>query len=288
VTTTRRAYARHDLVVCGGRLSVHEWNVGSVAAAEPLVLLHGFTGSGRSWDQAVALLSYPGRVLAPDLPGHGHSRFDQGVPACTVEGFAAALDDALDVLGISRYVLAGYSMGGRVALHYAVTRPLRLSRLVLESASAGIAASDERESRVRADEELATYVLAEGMERFVDRWERTPVLAGLTRLPAVERARLRGLRLANAPDGLAASLRGMGTGSQPYLGTRLAEVAIPTLVVAGADDAKFSAIATTLAAGIPKATLAILPNVGHTPHLEAPAQWAEVLGAFIHSGRNAG
>lgn len=288
MTTSRRAYARHDLVVRGGRLSVHEWNVGSAADADPLVLLHGFTGSGRSWDQAVALLSYPGRVLAPDLPGHGRSYFDQGKQPCTMETFAAALDDAFDTLGVSRAVLAGYSMGGRVALHYAIARTLRLSRLVLESASAGIAATEERESRVRADEDLASYVLAEGMERFVDRWERTPVLAGLTRLPETERARLRELRLANPPEGLAASLRGMGTGAQAFLGPRLEDIAVPTLVVAGADDAKFSAIAKTLAANIPNSTLAILPNVGHTPHLEAPAQWADVVGAFIHSGRSAG
>jgi 2-succinyl-6-hydroxy-2,4-cyclohexadiene-1-carboxylate synthase len=288
VTLLRQGYARHDLVVRGGRLSVHEWNVGSAVDADPLVLLHGFTGSGRSWAQAVALLSYPGRVLAPDLPGHGHSCFDQGERACTVDVFAAALDDALDALGASRVVLAGYSMGGRVALHYAITRQPRLSRLVLESASAGIATSEERESRVRADEELASYVLAEGMERFVDCWERTPVLDGLTRLPAVERARLRELRLANAPEGLAASLHGMGTGAQAYLGSRLEEIAIPTLVIAGAEDAKFSAIAEALAAGIPKSTLAILPNVGHTPHLEAPAQWAEVVGSFIKAGQRAG
>jgi 2-succinyl-6-hydroxy-2,4-cyclohexadiene-1-carboxylate synthase len=288
VTTSRRVYTRHDLAVSGGHLSVHEWNVGSGADRDPLVLLHGFSGSGRSWDQAVALLAYPGRVLAPDLPGHGDSCFDRGAKPCTVEDFAGALDDALTTLGTARAVLAGYSMGGRVALYYAITRQPRLSRLVLESASPGLASTDERESRVRADEELASYVLAEGITRFVDRWERTPVLAGLTRLPAVERARLRELRLANTPEGLAASLRGMGTGAQPYLGARLEDITIPTLVVAGADDAKFSAIAKMLATGIPKSTLAILPNVGHTPHLEAPAQWAEVVGTFIHSGRSAG
>ncbi len=205
-----------------------------------------------------------------------------------MEYFGAALDDALTALEASRVVLAGYSMGGRIALYYAITRQPRLSRLVLESTSAGIADPAERESRVRADEELATYVLAEGVERFVDRWERTPVLAALSRLPATDRARLRELRVGNTAAGLAASLRGMGTGAQLYLGSRLDEIAIPTLVVAGADDAKFSAIAATLAAGVRDSVLAILPNVGHTPHLEAPARWAEVVGGFIKAGQRAG
>jgi 2-succinyl-6-hydroxy-2,4-cyclohexadiene-1-carboxylate synthase len=274
--------------VTRGVLAVHEWNVGSGHDADPLVLLHGFTGSGRSWEQAVALLSYPGRVLAPDLPGHGRSHFDSVAEPCTLEDFATALDDALTTLEASRVVLAGYSLGGRIALYYAITRPRLLSRLVLESASAGIVDSAERARRVHADEELATYVLAEGVERFVDRWERTPVLAALSRLPAAERARLRELRVGSSPEGLAASLRGMGTGAQPYLGSRLDEIAIPTLVVAGAEDAKFSAIAATLAAGVRESTVAILPNVGHTPHLEAPASWAEVVGSFIKSGQRAG
>jgi len=79
----------------------------------------------------------------------------------------------------------------------------------------------------------------------------------------------------------------MGAGAQPYLGDRLGEIRIPTVVVAGAEDAKFTAIAETLAAGIHGATLAIFPNVGHTPHLEAPARWAEVVGDFINVGRPA-
>jgi 2-succinyl-6-hydroxy-2,4-cyclohexadiene-1-carboxylate synthase len=251
-------------------------------------LLHGFTGSGRSFERVAALLGDSSRVLAPDLPGHGRSRFGDDPRAHTMEAVAAALDQALAALAVERLALAGYSMGGRLALYYALTRPRAVMRLVLESASAGIAADAERDARMRADDELARHVLEAGIESFVERWEKTPVLATLGRLPADERARIRELRLACAPAGLAASLRGMGTGVQPYLGRRLGELRIPTLIMAGAEDAKFCVIARTLAASIDGSTLEIVPGVGHTPHLEAPARWAEIVGKFVNAGSRAG
>jgi len=128
---------------------------------------------------------------------------------------------------------------------------------------------------------LATLALDDGIERFVDRWERTPVLAAQLRLPAEERARVRALRRRNSVEGLAASLRGMGTGAQPYLGDRLAELPMPVLVMAGEEDAKFSRLARDLARGIPDSRLALIPGAGHTPHLEQPRRWATTLDSFI-------
>ena len=276
----RRNVLRHDIPVRDGSLHVHEWTLGPREDV-PLVLLHGFTGSGRSFEQVAALLGDAGRVVAPDLPGHGGSRFGGDPRTHTMESVAAALEQALAALAIERFALGGYSMGGRLALYFALTRPRTVTRLVLESASAGLAADAERDARVHADDELARHALDGGIESFVARWERTPVLATQARLPEPERARLRELRLANSTTGLAASLRGMGAGVQPYLGRRLGEIRMPTLVLAGGEDAKFSVIARTLAAGIRESTLEIVPGVGHTPHLEAPALWADAVGRFI-------
>jgi 2-succinyl-6-hydroxy-2,4-cyclohexadiene-1-carboxylate synthase len=253
----------------------------------PLVLLHGFTGAAQSWDEVVELLGYPGRVLAPDLPGHGRSWLGEDATHYTMESAATALDAALHVLGVSQPSLVGYSMGGRLALYYAITRARQISRLVLESASPGVADEDERKRRMLADDELARHALADGIERFVDRWELTPVLASQRGLAPERRERLRTLRVANDVRGLAQSLLGMGSGAQPYLGARLGEVRAGTLVVAGAEDEKFSAIARTLAAGISDAAIRILPNVGHTPHLENPKGWVDVVGGFINDGRAA-
>ena len=200
---------------------------------------------------------------------------------CTFDAAASALEAALDAAGVTSCDLHGYSMGGRLALYFALTRPARVRRLSLESASAGLASASEREARMRADEQLARLAIDDGIERFVDRWERTPVLAAQLRLPAEERARVRALRLGNSVEGLAASLRGMGTGAQPYLGDRLAELQMPVLVMAGAEDAKFASIARDLTRGIADSRLALIPDAGHTPHLEQPQRWATALDSFI-------
>lgn len=260
------------------RLCVHEWSGGD-ASVPPLLMLHGFTGCGLAWEQAVALLGEPTRILAPDLPGHGESAAEPS--GCSFDAAATALEAMLDAAGVEHVDVHGYSMGGRLALYFALTRPARVRRLSLESASAGLATVAEREARVRADEELARFACEEGTERFIDRWERTPVLAAQRRLPAAERVRLRALRLRNTVEGLAASLRGMGTGVQPYLGDQLAELAMPALVMAGEDDAKFSTIARDLARAIPHARMTSIPGAGHTPHLEQPRRWAAALDAFL-------
>ena len=278
---------RHVVPAGSGTMAVREWRFGSAEDPEPLLLLHGFAGSGRSFEHVAPRLSYRGRILAPDLPGHGDTRYGDDSRAYAMEAVAEALDAVLAKLGAPRVALHGYSMGGRLALYYAVSRPARVTRLVLESASAGIAGAAERSTRVRSDEELARYALAHGIQSFVDRWEKTPVLALLRCLPVEERRRLREIRLANDPAGLAASLRGMGVGAQPFLGERLHEIVVPTLVIAGVKDVKFGAIARELAMAIRAAELVLLSECGHTPHLEAPERWAEVVGTFMHGGSTA-
>ena len=262
-------------------LCLHEWVRDEVSASTPLLLLHGFTGCGLAWEHAARLLAEPARVLVPDLPGHGESVAREDASDCTFDAVAGALESVLDAAGVASCDLHGYSMGGRIALYFALTRPARVRRLSLESASAGFASAGEREARKRSDEDLARLACAEGIERFVDRWERTPVLATQLRLPCEERARVRALRLRNSVDGLAASLRGMGTGTQPYLGDQLASLSMPVLVMAGEDDAKFSSLARDLVHGIVDSRLALIPGAGHTPHLEQPQRWAAALDSFL-------
>jgi 2-succinyl-6-hydroxy-2,4-cyclohexadiene-1-carboxylate synthase len=192
----------------------------------------------------------------------------------------SVLAEALTKLSIDDYSLAGYSLGGRVALHCALEDSTRISRLILEGVSPGIADDQERFARKDADDELARFIEVSSIEAFVNRWEQVPVLASQLGLPEKVRAGLRARRLACSKPGLAASLRGMGTGTQGWLGGRLGQIHVPTLLIAGAKDEKFTENAKFMEGRIPDSTRAIVDGAGHSVHLEAPQAYAEAILLF--------
>jgi len=237
--------------------------------APTVVLMHGFTHTGRSWDPVVAALHERYTAIAPDIRGHGDASDLQPV---TLE---AVIDD-LDRLAPDRYTLVGYSMGGRIALHVALAHPDRVRRLILIGASPGIAVAREREARRAADERLAEEVERSTIEEFARRWAQTPVLGGQ---PAAVRDATHADRLRSTPTGLARALRGLGTGALPPVCDRLGELAMPVTLVAGGRDEKFATIASRMAAAIPGARVEVIGGAGHSVHLEAPDTIAGLLAA---------
>ncbi len=269
-------WCERPIPMAAGRMNVHERvaRPGSGAwRTLPIVLLHGFTGSGRDWE-AVAEHLPERRMLAPDLPGHGNTALD-GV---SFREAGDAVVAAAAALGASRFHLVGYSMGGRLALYVALAHAERVASLVLESASPGLLDAAARAQRREADERLACFAEREGIVAFVDRWERTPVLAAEAQLSDAERRKLRQRRLCCRPQGLAASLRQMGTGSQPWLGERLRELHRPVALVVGEGDAKFRQIAAGMAAELPRAEIHVAGDAGHNVHLAQPARFAARIG----------
>ena len=187
------------------------------------------------------------------------------------------LAELLDELGIASCRVVGYSMGGRVALAFAVAHPDRVRSLVLESASPGIADPDERAARRRDDDRLADEIEARGLEWFVAEWERRPIFASHQALSSEDKERQRAIRRSGSARGYAQSLRGMGTGRQPSYWDALDGLSIPITLVTGALDAKFTAIAERMRARMPHVVHAAIEGAGHTPHLEQPDRFAEVL-----------
>lgn len=256
------------------------WEVRVRGEGEPLLLLHGFTGRGTAWGGHVAAFAERFRVIVVDLPGHGRSGI--GEPwRMTVEQAADDLDTILSRLGAVPAHVLGYSLGARIALQLAVTHPDDVARLVLESPSAGLATAAKRVARRAADEALAGRLERDGIEAFVDEWERQPIFASHADLPARTRAQQRAIRLSNSPAGLAASLRGAGQGSMEPLHGRLQAVEAATLVIAGALDEGGLPRAEQVARGIPGARLAVVDAAGHTPHDERPAPFRRLALEFL-------
>ena len=207
------------------------------------------------------------RVLTPDLPGHGQAAERRPASFSACAAYVRALADG-------PCTLVGYSMGGRIALYTALTMPGVVQRLVLVGASPGIADAAEREARRRSDEALADRIEAIGVEAFAAEWGAQPLFAGQDeRVAAAANAD----RLRNTAAGLAAALRGLGTGVMPPLWDRLPELAIPVTLVVGERDGKFGAIAERMAAAIPDCRLEVVAGAGHAPQLERPEAVAAAI-----------
>jgi 2-succinyl-6-hydroxy-2,4-cyclohexadiene-1-carboxylate synthase len=235
---------------------------------ETIVLLHGFAGTRRAWDPVLERLDAERyRPLALDLRGHGAARAARPVDlaACVADVAAAAPE---------RFALAGYSLGGRVALHVALAHPARVARLVLVASTAGIEDPAERARRRAADEELAAATERGTIEAFAERWMALPLFAGT---PPAARAAWRADLLRNDPRALAAALRGLGTGTMEPLWGRLGELAMPVTVVVGERDARYGALGERLVGAIPDARLVVVPGAGHGLPREAPAALARAL-----------
>jgi 2-succinyl-6-hydroxy-2,4-cyclohexadiene-1-carboxylate synthase len=241
----------------------------------PLVLVHGFAQNRNCWPEVVARLALDHQVVRVDAPGHGRSA---GIAA---DPWTAA-DLVAEAGGRATYV--GYSMGGRLVLHAAIAHPGLVHRAVVIGATGGIEDPSARQDRRRQDEELARRLEADGVEAFLGPWLAQPLFAELP-----EPMRFWDERLTNTAAGLASSLRLAGTGAQEPLWGRLAGVEAPTLVMAGADDAKFSAEARRLVDAIgANAEMAVIPGAGHSPHLERPDDWLAALDRWLVATAEAG
>ena len=242
-------------------------------AGRPILVLHGFTGSAITMWPLARSLSDTRSVAVVDLPGHGRSTAVRSSDDAQTYGFEHTVDAVAQVIDqhdLGPTHLVGYSMGGRVALGLAIRHPEQVTSLSLIGASPGLSDPVERAARRRADDELADDLLEQGLPAFVDRWMASPLFASQKRLGAESLADARAQRLTNDPDGLAASLRGTGTGAQPSYWHHLAGVDVPVLLLAGDEDPKFRAIAMRMAAGLVRSAIEVVPEAGHAAHLEHP------------------
>jgi 2-succinyl-6-hydroxy-2,4-cyclohexadiene-1-carboxylate synthase len=239
-----------------------------VGKGSPVVAVHGFTQTHRSWQAMAQRLAPLHTLTLVDAPAHGGS---DGVRVGLWDGARQLADTG----GRAAYV--GYSMGARLCLHLALARPDLVERLVVVGATAGIEGPAERAARRAADEALAMRVETEGVAAFVDWWLSQPLFATL----AAEVAG-RDDRLTNTAAGLAAGLRLSGTGTMEPLWDRLAVLAMPVLVVAGDLDTAHVSLGRRLVAAIgSNSSLVLIPGAGHACHLERPDAFCVVVADFL-------
>ena len=257
------------------------------ASGPPVVLIHGHSVDLRLWDEQVPALTATGyRVIRYDVRGHGRSMAPP--TGYTWENYAADLRDLLDRLnvegpatespGLGAAHVVGLSMGGGIALQFALDFPARvLSLTLVDSALPGFTYSEEFSREIEA---LVAAVRAEGPRVAFERlWLTHPLFDGLRRFPD-RFQRVREMVLAYP----AADYRegALPTGYVPAVVDRLHEIGAPTLVLVGEMDIPdFRLVADVLAENLPHARKALLPDCGHVPPLEQPDTFNEALIAFL-------
>ncbi len=239
----------------------------------PLVLLHGLLGDANDWQPVIDRL--PGHhCIALDLPGHGQHH------ELRVNNFEQShqwLCRELASRGIERYLLVGYSLGGRLALYHASREPAGLLGLLLENCHPGLPAG-ERAARIAHDESWAGRFEREPLADVLADWYRQGVFADLDE---AARARQIARRLGNDGKAVAAMLRATSLGQQPDLASWLAQGGLPVTYVSGKRDHKFHQLACLIASQHRKINNLELDG-GHNLHAHQPEAFARLLAEWVN------
>ncbi|MGL4250650.1 MAG: 2-succinyl-6-hydroxy-2,4-cyclohexadiene-1-carboxylate synthase [Aeromonas sp.] len=239
----------------------------------PLVLLHGLLGNSSDWQPLIDRLPAI-HCIALDLPCHGHHH------KIRVSGFEQShqwLVAELANRNIERYLLAGYSLGGRLALYHASREPAGLQGLLLENCHPGLPVS-ERAARIQHDERWAQRFERDALADVLGDWYRQGVFADLDE---AERARQIARRIGNEACAIAAMLRTTSLGQQPDLAPWLGQSTLPVTYVSGKRDLKFHQLACQLASQNRKINHLVMDG-GHNLHAHQPDHFARLLAEWAN------
>ncbi|MCL2858915.1 MAG: 2-succinyl-6-hydroxy-2,4-cyclohexadiene-1-carboxylate synthase, partial [Streptococcaceae bacterium] len=232
----------------------------------PLLALHGFSQSAETWDN----LDLEGiQVFALDLIGHGKSDKPDKAEPYQLDTILTHIHQISQQLFENQsFILLGYSMGGRLALHYALKYPEQIHSLILESSSLGISDEDERLARRISDEKLAKNIEENGCEWFADFWGNIPLFDSQKSLDPTVQNNIWQSRADNTPHALTHTLRATGQGRLPALADHLQDLKISTLYISGELDTKYTSLGQTYFAKCPSVSTHVVHHAGHNAHLE--------------------
>jgi 3-oxoadipate enol-lactonase len=243
---------------------------------EPIVLLHGFCGSHRYWDEVIPLLASHGRVIAPDLRGHGGSSVSQGV--YSMEQLADDLAALLDELKLSQVNLFGHSLGGYVSLAFADKYPDRLLALGLVHSTSFPDSETAQEGRLKAADTIRT----KGIVPFVD--DLIPKLFAATNRTSMPEQLQKAKEIGYETSTEGAAGCALGMRERPDRGYLLEKLDIPVLLLAGELDEVIPPEKRFPVSGS-NITSLTLERVAHLGMMEDPSAFAGAIGAFLDKSR---
>jgi 2-succinyl-6-hydroxy-2,4-cyclohexadiene-1-carboxylate synthase len=247
----------------------------------PIFFLHGFTVSANDWDNILKKIPNNFAPAAIDLIGHGKSDSPASLYYYSSESITQQIFHLINHFNLDKIVLAGYSMGGRAALSFAVKYPDKIQGLILESVTAGIENEEERNERIKKDENLADYILSHSIDEFIDHWMSLEIFNTQKRFSNEKLEKIKTAKLLNNIIGLSNSLKGFGTGKMKPLHQQLQTISAKALLITGELDTKFTAINSGMVKLFPNAKHEIIKNAGHNTHLEEPERFIGILNDFL-------
>lgn len=245
---------------------------------KPIICLHGFSENLSTWN----LFKLEGnQLILIDFIGHGKSDKPLSSKCYSLKVIIKHLNKLIYQLGLKKYSMLGYSMGGRIALAYAVAYPNEIDKLILESASYGECGSINRLRRRRSDLKLAKKIKENGIEWFNEYWSNLSVFESQRRLPKSIIDEIGKRRLLNVAHALSNTLLCTGQGKFPCLKNQIFNLSMPVLYISGEYDRKYEEIGNEFAKLNPNIKHKIIKGVGHNTHIEAPNDFIEVLSKFL-------
>ncbi len=245
-----------------------------------LVLVHGFGGAKEDFALHVGALATTHRVITFDHRGHGASDGPADLGAYSLDRLAADTVAVADAVGVERFRLLGHSMGGMVARRVVLAHPERVEALVLMDTSPGPVPG--------ISVELVEYGARLALEKGMDALKRAQDELDPLGSPAYRRLLVEQPGYKEFQDRKWAALSpymwaalAMELATQPDQVDALRHVDTPTLVMVGEQDESFVGPSREAAAALPDAQLVVIAGAGHSPQFEAPADWREILLAFL-------
>lgn len=239
-----------------------------------IVLLHGFCGSSAYWEEVVPALEKHGRVIVPDLRGHGRSSASDESPYA-MELFAGDLLALLEKLNIERICLFGHSLGGYISLAFAEQHAEKLASFSLVHSTAKPDSEEAKGNRDKA----AAALLENGIRPFVE--GLVPKLFAPAHRDSMKQVVTHITETGYEASAAGAAATALGMKARPDRTAVLEQLNMPILLVAGSEDA-IVAPANTFSVDGPHVTQVLLEGSGHMSMVESPAELSEALIAFIN------
>ena len=243
--------------------------------------LHGFTGCAIDWVPVVSSLNKRFNYYLVDLVGHGKSDSPKESYYYFIDSIVNQLREIIISLSNDKIVLAGYSMGGRIALNFALQNGRMLKGLILESSTWGISDENLRKERARQDEKLAEFIDNDPIDKFIDYWMNIDLFNTQRRFSNEMLSQIRERRLENNKTGLATTLRCSSTGKMKPLYDNIKDIDLKTLLITGELDSKFTNINVEMVKIFNNAEHKIIKNAGHNTHFEEPQRFIEAINKFL-------